>query len=471
MASPTNEKEFTFIGWVEDVFNAPKNIGRKTFAVLQNRYNQTYVLWQVRANATEGDITDEDVVTAFTQGPESLSDLTGINVQLSLRNLIKDPKKTIKILGTKTFQDIANIDDLSSYRRGEIVRRLTQGYTTDGLNNGKSTKKTLYEDNGKPLDEPDNLYLKGLRKAGLLKSFSEPYLDRSTGKAISKMKLVVDMMNGTDPNFNGDWEDRRVAEEGLSREKQHKAYSQLAGAATRLASNVEFTGPRLRSRINTNVAYSRVLMTELGIELDQVFNTRKFASNEQLAGKKVYDQAGREVKIDPHLANTNCDTMGSFHRTLIDPTKGAGDIHKVISDPALIEEALGLNPGEFSALNLETQEFLKTALVLEDLDLRNSVINPSDNFAKVEAKWRQLGLTPELDGTNYNNHFKGAMLRGDLEHLRNQYSTKAFVIANGAGSQIKADVLKRLDKKYPGPQNAALRSQMANRALSRLGIG
>lgn len=468
MAPPIKKKDFTFLGWVEDVFNAPKDLGSRTYAVLQNKYNQTYVLWQVRATATEGDITDEDVVTAFTQGAESLSDLTGINVQLSLKKLIQDPKKTVRILGEKTFQDIANIDDLSGYRRGEIVRRLTQGYTTDGLNKGRSTKKTLYEDDGKALDEPDNLYLQGLRKAGKLKEFSAPYLDRSAGKARSKMKLVVDLLNGSDPNFNGDWEDRRIAEENLSREKQHKAYSQLAGAATMLASNVEFTGPRLRSRINTNVAYSRVLMTELGIDLDQVFNTRRFASIEQLDGKKVYDQAGREQKIDPHLVGTNYDTMGSFHKTLIDPSKGAGDIHRLVSDPGLIEEALGMGPGEFKNLAEETQNLLKTTLILEDLELRNSVIGPSDGFSKIVHKWERLGLKPELDNTNYNNHFQGAMLRGDLEHLRNQYATKAYVISEGAKGKIRADLSKRLNDKLPGPQNAALRSQLTNRALDRL---
>ncbi|MDQ5981984.1 MAG: hypothetical protein QG570_749, partial [Patescibacteria group bacterium] len=438
------EKPVTFSGWVEDIFNLPKEVTNQTFGVIKTKH-QEYLVWVAKARASDADYAEADLIRAFTEGAEALSDLQGINTTIKVNELYAKPIDTIKALGQSTIKQLTDMDDLAGYRRADAIARLTKGQVTDGRGNVPNSR---YVDAGRSINNPQNLILKGLTTSRIIPLNPDALIETTpSGKLRSRMQLVKDVTGGKDPAGVGDWEDRKVVEDGIGRDRQHKPYLQLSGAFSQMAMGLESYGSRLSPKITINTQYGRALAQEVGIDLEQVLNGSRGGLKASY-DLKIKDPASGRLKSlkDKRLANSGYVTIGSFHRTLAEDA--GGDIRKLLSDDNLIAKALAIGPAEYATMDGEVKQFFKNFLENEEIQIRSSYLNPRGELGQaIQAKWKAAGLVPSLEGEIYSGA-GAAYIKNDLQHLSNAKSTKQYLLGDASQKQIKAEALKSLKNKY-----------------------
>ena len=458
---PPPVKDITFTSWLEEILGTPNEIKTATIVNLQKKYNE-YLLLSVKASPS-ADVSDADIVSAFVEGPEALTDLKGINTRVSIRELYEDPQKALKGLYENTKNDLFNLDELAEDRRTELATRLMKGYVTDGEGSVPDSK---YKDVGTKIDEANNLFLKGINKARFIPISLVFPIDPSTGK--STIQLLVDTTNGTDPNSVGKWEDRRAAEENTGQDAYYKPYMGLSGAIASLTATMESTNPRIQSKNTAYQEYSRAVALELGLNLDKTLNANGDPFLESLITKQIYTQkyndqtkkwelvkideaktgtsgylgwtktgeAATGSMIDPRLKGSNFTKIGSLHTVLVD--EAGGDIATLLGDEPKLAKALGIDPTDFAGYTPEIKDFYKELARVEELKIRKSYLGATDTGLTLQDKWASAGLTRTLAGQDYSNEIREIWLPNDLDHYINQSSTRLYLLSQRHQSQLQA---------------------------------
>lgn len=459
----------TFESWLDEIIGSPKSIKEETVIALKKKYERYWMLL-AKANPS-ADITDADIISAFTEGPEALTDLQGVTSTISLKKLYENPYKTIKALAESTKNDIFNLDELASDRRTEMATRLMKGYVTDGDGSAPDSK---YRDTGTRLDRANNVVLRGLHSASRIPLSLIYPIDPGTGK--STIQLVVDKTNGTDPKGIGEWEDRRVVEENIQKQTYHKSYMGLSTAVAGLAASMESTNPRLALKNDAYFEYGRVIAQELGTDLDLVLNTSDngylaVVLDTDLYTEKFDNTTGRWKRVriddaqnatkgflgwdksgdvargkfsDKRLKGSSFTDIGILHKTLAE--NAGGDIEVLVANPNLMAKALNIDPADFVTFTPETQSFYKEFLRAEELRLRKSFIGIGETGLSLQKKWEQAGLTKTLRGRDYSDELSETWLIGDLDHCINQTSNRLFLSVQKSQPQLMAMLPKQIEQ-------------------------
>jgi len=429
---PIEQKEVTFLGWLEDIFKFPTGIPEKTFAVVKTEYEDIY-LFRVTSRAAVSKAEPVDLVTAFSEGAESVADIKGVNVKLNLTDLVKNPLKTLNALGKGTIGQIMDLDEVELDRRSEIVSRLTRGQVTDGY-------VDKYKDKGDHLAKPGNLLLRGLSGSGVFPFNSTFPIDPKTNR--SKIQLVVDTTGGTDLNQRGDWEDTRTISEKENRFAQYKTYASLAGQLAGLAGNMESPGTREFYRNSAIVDYNRTVAREMGIDLEKVLNTQ-----------------------GPEIGKAKKEILGSLHTEI---ASGSHAIDHLLSDETRIAKALNIplsrDPTRprvtaWTEFSLQEKELLKSFLKQEELMLRLSNDESAVRFdftpEEFIEKLNKKKLSPDLEGTEYEGDEKSKRIKrtymlGDYEQRRTSYSLETYLKAEAYQKQIRKRIVEETRKRFNG---------------------
>lgn len=410
---PPKIQDQTFLGWVEEFFNL-KDVPQRTFAVYYRDLTRTYFLLRVRS---PGKAPGSEVafINAFTEGDESFRDLKGINVAINYQDFLKNPVKTLKSIGEGTWKDLTSVDEVSQDRRGENVEKLVQGKTNI---------------NGHFIGDPEHWTLKTGRSIGL------PLTDASTiigtnarGQRYSKVRLL-----GTDdPHAHEDeLEDRQVVEENKGRDKKYKPYQLLAGALTGLAGYSDATPVRTAYYDEALDGYNRTIVSELGINLDDVL---------PLTVKK--NNLGQIISV---TGGTN----GSFKDELLHSaasfTTVKANLEDLLGNEDRIARALSLPIDQWRALQPGSKEFLKDYLLSEFFS--------QDFYAGPEGKAKTPGADMRFSASGK------WMLDEELEEEGgfNEWLSKQQVA--GDPSNYRTGVIQRADNQ------SSIRAQMQARLRS-----
>lgn len=365
MAPPVKEP-ITFLGWIEDLFRVPASVPSGTWALVRKDYDNKILV--IRVNqfpaAMSGSFSPTDFVNALVEGPESISDIKGIVTSITVKDLVSSPIETVKKLGQDTFNQIIDLDELSSDRRADMLARLTRGQITDGED--QNIPNSNYQDVGEYLGQTNAF---GVKRAGDL---------INTLTRTSKIQLLKDVKGGNDPNNRGDWEDRRIVEENESRITNWKSYNSLAMALTSLGSNLEDPSERHNARDAIYQEYTRATVQELGIKLDSVLGTNQNALAE--AGKAI-----------TNAERGNLSTMLRAGLTVED----------IIADDALTAQALGINIARLNTYTPKERSLLSSFLKIEDLNIRTSFYN------SITQEPEDLIRALRKDGARYSSVFGG----------------------------------------------------------------
>ena len=338
---PPVKEPITFLGWIEDLFKIPSNYPHETWAIVRKDYdNKIFVLRvnQLPSAMTGTSFSESDLISALLEGPESIADIKGVVSTITIKDLISSPVETVKKLGTSTFTQIMDLDELSSDRRADMLGRLTRGQITDGED--PNVPNSSYLDIGQYLGQKAF----GVKKAGDL-------IDTTT--ATSRIQLLKDAANGLDPMGRGDWEDRKTLEENESRQNKWKSYSSLAGALTKLGGDLEDTTGRKAARNNVYKEYTRSVVREIGIDLEKVLGKSQSALSE----------SGQAL--------TNAE-IGRLSKTLSTGTT----IETILASDALTASVLGLSISDFGNYSPQEKAVLRSFLAIEDINIRRSFYNP-----------------------------------------------------------------------------------------------
>lgn len=452
---PPVKEPATFLGWIEDLFKIPVEYPRETWAIVRKNYDNKIFVLRVNQlpSAIAGSFSDSDFISSLLEGPESISDIKGVTSSITIKDLISSPRKTVVALGTSTFNQIIDLDELDSDRRADMLGRLARGQVTDGEDS--RVPNSSYVDAGEYLGQ---IQAFGIKKAGDL-------IDTTT--RTSRIQLLKDSTNGTDPNGKGDWEDRRTIEENESRQSKWKSYSGLAGALTQLGSQLEDPSGRKQAVNNIYNEYTRSIVREIGIDLDKVLGTLKYSLT--------------EAKIAPTGAE-----IGRLSATLRTGTT----IEQILENDALTASVLGLSLAEFSTYAPKEQALLRSFLSIEDINIRTSFYNPIVQEPEIlmqKLKESGANYSTVFDGKDYAIGMKSPALgaptpskqsqlvgyrdrsffKSDVTNLQNKHLITAYAQAENDYRQIRKNIRDQINTRYATlPQ--ADRNTKINRALARL---
>ena len=133
MLPPQTLKGFSFLGWLEEIFDIVPGIPKQTWAIVQKPYGEIFLMrLKAYPSLTPSD-SSQDYIAALYAG--DVADLKGYVAQLDLlgkNGLLTNPTTALHALGKQTVKDILSLDEIASDRRTEIAIRLLRGQVTDG---------------------------------------------------------------------------------------------------------------------------------------------------------------------------------------------------------------------------------------------------------------------------------------------------------------------------------------------------
>lgn len=337
------QQDTSFLGFVEEFFKTPVNFPKNVYALYVKGKERTVTLVSVRS--PQSNETDSSFISTFVAGgPEALKDVKGINTAVSAEDLFKNPLKTVKTLGEKTFKDITSLDEISSDKRSDVLEGLTKG--------------TLSQ-RGKDILSPQSDVVRNLKRLGLNLvnpddlTETTPTITTPGGEVRSAIQLLGTPHAATAPS-----DDRQLIEQNKKRDVKYKAYRDLAGGLTALAGYMETVKPRQKFYTETVTAYNRSVLSELGIDLDEVLPVK---------GKRGLDPSVNAVRLH--------DTKGSFSDELYAGqrafTTANENLEDLLNNDTRLRKALSLSSGDpyndalWNNLDPTTKEVIKASLESE----------------------------------------------------------------------------------------------------------
>jgi murein DD-endopeptidase MepM/ murein hydrolase activator NlpD len=415
---PPKFRDVTFEGWLEDIVKSPKSIAEQTYAIYRDRYKNLWML-NVNALAAQGS-SDIDLIAAFSEGPETVADIKGVNMRVSAVDLVNAPKETLSKLWGSSLSQILDLNEVGQDRRASYADLLVKGKTQD--------------ETGRDLDTLESPVL----KAPLIRNIFTPgkgdvIVTDPTGTKQSAIRLLTKQAPPTGSIAKEAWEDRRVAETG-TKDYKVKAYANLASSFKSLSDTMEDRNWRKVHYQGILLNYNRALAQEIGLDIDGILgvNASGFKDGKFIEGGLNY---GKES-----YKNGRMFIVGSAGGT------SEWSVQDIISNDTKLAAVLGIDETKLAKLRPQTREWINNWLVTEELNLRGSFIEyvKPQTGAELIERWKAAKLKPDLSGVSYTGTGRGSsdrnFARSDYAQVYQREVVNSWLQAEQASTKISADI-------------------------------